>query len=73
MSHRLFRIVPSFKGNKPIYPGDKIQPSISYVVSDKQKAGAGLDEHVIIEIYVDDEQTLRMTKPMSEFVNKQVV
>lgn len=68
-THRLFRILPSFNGGKPIYPGDKITPRISYEVSAEHKVNKSLRQKVFIDVFVEDNHVSKIEKEMSEFVN----
>lgn len=68
-THRLFRVLPSFNRNQPIYTGDEIMPMLSYEVSEAQKTDGSLKQKLFIDIYVEDNHTLKLEKEMSEFVN----
>lgn len=68
-SHRLFRVLPTFNGSKPLYPGDEIMPMLSYEVSEEQKVNGSLNQKLFVDIYVEDIHILSTEKEIIEFAH----
>ncbi len=68
-THRLFRVLPTFNGNQPLYSGDEIIPMLSYEISEEQKINGSLNQKLIVDIYVEDNHILKLQKEMIEFAN----